>query len=365
MKASLARAELVTALSIINKGLSSRTTLPILSGVLLRAENERLVLNSTDLDVSVQTSVPARIERAGSAVFPGRLFGDIVRSLDEGAVNIDVDGSTASVTCGTTAFTLKTLPAEEFPRFPEMDAENEVTLDSATFTDMVQKVTRAVSRDETRPVLTGALVEMKNGTLTMVATDSYRLCLVETEPGAGQQDFEAVIPGRALDDVSRLLGEEQSVVVSSAQNQISFRFGDSVFVTRRIEGVFPNFRQLLPTEWETQVTASKDELLAAVKRVSLMAQHSAPLRVAVMPEERTLTLSAQTHDVGEATEVIEADAQGQAVEMAFNHAYLADGIAGADSEKITIDIISPMKPGVIRSTEGMKYTYLVMPVRLG
>lgn len=365
MKASLARAELLTALSIINKGLSSRTTLPILSGVLLRSDGDRLVLNSTDLDVSVQTSVPARIERNGSTVLPGKLFGDIVRSLDEGAVNIDVEGGSASVTCGTSAFTLKTLPAEEFPRFPEMDAENEVTLDSATFSEMVQKVTRAVSRDETRPVLTGALVEMKNGSLTMVATDSYRLCLVETEPGAGQQDFEAVIPGRALDDVSRLVTDEESVVISAAQNQISFRFGDSVFVTRRIEGVFPNFRQLLPTEWETQVTVDKDELLAAVKRVSLMAQHSAPLRVAVAPEERTLTLSAQTHDVGEATEVIEADAQGQAVEMAFNHSYLADGIAGAESEKITIDIISPMKPGVIRSTEGMKYTYLLMPVRLG
>lgn len=364
MKASLARAELVTALSVVNKGLSSRTTLPILSGILMKGNDGRLTLSSTDLDVSVQTSVEARIEREGTAVVPGRLFADIVRSFPEGAVTISVDGGTASVACGTSTFTLKTLSADEFPRFPEMDPQNEVTIDAATFTSMVQKVTRAVSRDETRPVLTGALVEVKNGTLTMVATDSYRLCLVETETG-GSQEFEAVIPGRALDDVSRLLTDGQDVVVSAAQNQISFRFGDSVFVTRRIEGVFPNFRQLLPTDRETQVTIDRDEMLAAVKRVSLMAQHSAPLRITVVPEERTVTLSAQTHDVGEATEVLEADAEGQAVEMAFNHAYLADGIAGAESEKITLDIISPMKPGVIRSTDGIRYTYLLMPVRLG
>lgn len=365
MKVSIARTELMGALSVVNKGLSSRTTLPILSGILIRGEGERLTLNSTDLDVSVQASVAARVDETGTAVLPGRLFGDIVRSFPEGAVTIQVDGGSASVTCGTSAFTLKTLSADEFPRFPEIDAENEVSIDSATFTTMVQKVTRAVSRDETRPVLTGALVEVKKGAVTMVATDSYRLCLVETEAGGGDQDFEAVIPGRALDDVSRLLDEGQDVVISSAQNQISFRFGESVFITRRIEGVFPNFRQLLPTDWETQVTVNRDEILGAVKRVSLMAQHSAPVRIAVVPEERTLTLSAQTHDVGEATEVLEADAQGQPVEMAFNHAYLADGITGADSERITLDIISPMKPGVIKSTEGMKYTYLLMPVRLG
>jgi DNA polymerase-3 subunit beta len=365
MKVSLARTELADALSIINRGLSSRTTLPILSGVLLTAKGDDLVLNSTDLDVSVKTAVKARVDEAGSTVLPGRLFGDIIRSLPEGAVSVETEGTSARVVSGTSSFTLKTLSPDEFPRFPEVDPENEVTLETGLFTTMVQKVARAVSKDETRPVLTGALVEVSDGNVTMVSTDSYRLCLAEASGQNESRQFSAVIPGRALDDVSKLVAGSEGVRIASAQNQIVFVFGATTFVTRRIEGVFPNYKQLLPSEYETRVTVDKEEMLSAVRRVSLMAQHSAPVRVTVSPEERTLVLSAQTHDVGDATEVVEADVEGQPVEMAFNHAYLTDGITGADSEKITLDIVSPMKPGVIRAGEDISYTYLLMPVRLG
>ncbi|MCX8006580.1 MAG: DNA polymerase III subunit beta [Coriobacteriia bacterium] len=365
MKVSLARSEFADALSVISKGLSSRTTLPILSGVLFTAGDDGLMLYSTDLDVSVKTKVEARIDEKGSAVLPGRLLGDIVRSLGEAAVSIETDGHSARITCGTSSFVLKTLSADDFPRFPEVSPESEISLTGETLMSMVQKVTRAVSKDETRPVLTGVLVEVKDGLATMVSTDSYRLCIVETQHHETGEPFNAVIPGRALDDVSKLASGVERMTIACAQNQVVFRFGESLFVTRRIEGVFPNYRQLLPAEWETRITVDKEELLAAVRRVSLMAQHSAPLRLSVAPEERTLTLSAQTHDVGEATEVVEVDCEGQPVEMAFNHTYLADGVAGAESERITLDITSPMKPGVIRSTEGMAYTYLLMPVRLG
>ncbi|MCL4078191.1 DNA polymerase III subunit beta [Coriobacteriia bacterium Es71-Z0120] len=365
MKVSLARTELADALFIINRGLSSRTTLPILSGVLLTAKGDDLVLNSTDLDVSVKTGVKARVDEAGSTVVPGRLFGDIIRSLPEGAVSVETEGTSVRVVSGTSSFTLKTLSPDEFPRFPEVDSENEVTLEVGLFTTMVQKVARAVSKDETRPVLTGALVEVSDGNVTMVSTDSYRLCLAEASGQNESRQFSAVIPGRALDDVSKLVAGSEGVTIASAQNQIVFVFGGTTFVTRRIEGVFPNYKQLLPSEYETRVTVNKEEMLSAVRRVSLMAQHSAPVRVTVSPEERTLVLSAQTHDVGDATEVVEADVEGQPVEMAFNHAYLTDGITGADSEKITLDIVSPMKPGVIRAGEDISYTYLLMPVRLG
>lgn len=365
MKISIARKELAEALTIINRGLSSRTTLPILSGVLFTAEDERLVLNSTDLDVSVRTAVPARVEEKGSAVLPGRLVGDIVRSLSEGAVLVQTEGMSAKIQCDTSSFTLKALSPEEFPRFPEVSETSRTTLDPVLFATLVQKVARAVSKDETRPVLTGALVEVKDGKVTMVATDSYRLCLVEAETTNEANEFNAVIPGRALEDVSKLATGSESVSIAVAENQIVFGFGDTTFVTRRIEGVFPNYKQLLPSEYETRMVVDKEELLAAVRRVSLMAQHSAPVRMNVSPEERTVTLSAQTHDVGEATEVVEADAEGQAVEIAFNHAYFVDGIAGADGEKMTMDIISPMKPGVIRAADDISYTYLLMPVRLG
>lgn len=365
MKVSLARTELADAISIINRGLSSRTTLPILSGVLFTATGDDLILNSTDLDVSVKTTVKARVDQPGSTVLPGRLIGDIVRTLPEGAVEIKTDGSSAKVVCGTSSFTLKTLSPEEFPRFPEVDVETEISLESRLFITMVQKVARAVSKDETRPVLTGALVEVGDGKVTMVSTDSYRLCLTETAEEEESRRFSAVIPGRALEDVAKLVTTSDRVRIASAHNQIVFVFSETTFITRRIEGVFPNYKQLLPSDHETRVTVDREEVLSAVRRVSLMAQHSAPIRVTVSPEERTLVLSAQTHDVGDATEVIEADIEGQPVEMAFNHAYLTDGITGADSDSIMLDIISPMKPGVIRAGEEIVYTYLLMPVRLG
>lgn len=365
MKVSIARTELLDALSIASKGLSSRTTLPILSGILFSADKEQLRLNSTDLEISIRTSSKARVDEAGSAVIPGKLITDIVRNLPESAVTIETTSSGAVISCAQSSFVVRTLSADDFPKFPEVVPAEMVSLPSGVFAEVVHQVSRAVSRDETRPILTGVLVVVDEGVLRMVATDSYRLCVREVPVDGVGGRLEAVVPGRAIEDVARLGSSAETIKIGVSENQVVFSFGETTFISRRIEGSFPNHKQLVPKEYVTRVTTGRQELLEAVKRVSLMAQHSAPLRLRVGTAERVLTISAQTQDVGEATEDIEVDVQGEDVEIAFNHAYLTDGVSVADGDKIALEVISPLKPGVMKHADGEDFIYLLMPVRLG
>lgn len=366
MKISIARGELLEALSVVSRGLSSRTTLPILSGIHIATRGDHVVFQATDLEVSIRTSCKAKVDQAGESVLPGKLLTDVVRSLPEAAVTIDTTvANTASVVCGQSSFSLKTLSAEDYPRFPEVDAEQTVSLPSETFSHVVHQVSRSVSRDETRPILTGILVVVEAGILRMVATDSYRLCVREVDLPGVSNEIELVVPGKAMEDVAKLIGSSDSVSLGVSENQVIFTFGDTTFVSRRIEGAFPNYRQLLPKEHSTRAIVDRTVFLEAVKRVSLMAQHNTPLRVKIAAEDHTMTLSAATQDIGDASEDLQVTPEGQDIEIAFNHAYLLDGISVAEDDTIALEVTSPLKPGVLRPTEGDGFTYLLMPVRLG
>ncbi|MBN2822130.1 MAG: DNA polymerase III subunit beta [Coriobacteriia bacterium] len=366
MKVSVARGELLEALSAVSKGLSTRTTLPILSGIHISTRDGSLVLQSTDLEISIKTKTKARIEDAGQTVLPGKLLTDIVRSLPEAAVTIDTSSTgSAIVTCGQSSFTVKTLSPEDFPKFPVISTDEMISLPSSSFSKIVHQVSKAVSRDETRPILTGILVVIEEGMLRMVATDSYRLCLRETTIEGVAGSLEVVIPGRGIEDVARLAASSEQVSLGVSDNQVIFQFGETVFISRRIEGSFPNYRQLIPKDHQTRVVIDRAEFSEAVKRVSLLAQHNAPLRVAVNTADHILTLTAQTQDVGEAKEDIEISPVGEDVEIAFNHTYLMDGISVAEGEKIAIEIVSPLKPGILKSVDNSEFIYLLMPVRLG
>src|SRR5450759_77425 len=363
MKISIARSELLDALTVVTKGLSSRTTLPILSGILMTASGDEIVLQSTDLEISIKATAKANVSSEGAAVIPGRLISDIVRSLPEAAVTLDTgERDTMKVTCGQSSFDMKTLSPDDFPKFPEVKASESVTIPTETLVALVRQVSKAVSRDETRPVLTGVLLVVDAGLIRMVATDSYRLAIKEMPlENAPADRIEVVVPGRAIEEIPKMAGSLESVTMGVAENQVIFEFGTTVYVSRRIEGTYPNYRQLIPKEAETTVSANREDLLEAVKRVSLMAQHNAPVRLAIT--ESTLTLSARTQDVGEAKEDLMVKTEGTDVEIAFNHAFLLDGVAASGDEELRFEATSPLKPGVFRSLDG-SYTYLVMPVRL-
>lgn len=368
MKLSIARSELVEALSVVSKGMSSRSTLPILSGVLFSASQGSLTLQATDLEVSVRHSVPALTDSDGDVVIPGRLLSDIVRSLPEAAVTLETDGDNVLVRCQHSSFTVKTLNAADFPKFPEVAVDKTVKIPSSVMGSMVKKVGKAVSRDETRAVLTGVLMVIDGPMVKMVATDSYRLAVEEIilEESAGEE-VEVVVPGRALDEATKIAVGTDSVTVGVSDNQVVFESGSTTFVARRIEGNFPNYKQLVPERGDddTFLVMATDELAAAVKRVSLLALHNSPLRLSVNVEDQTLSLSATTQDVGDASEDIMAKVEGKDVEIAFNHAFMADGLASIGTETVSLLVQSSMKPGLLSSGEGEDFRYLLMPVRLG
>lgn len=367
MKLTMARGELLNALSVAGRGLSSRSTLPILSGILVStSDSGDVVFQATDLEISIKHTASALVERAGVSVLPGRLLSDIVRSLPESAVTIDVANDMASIVCGQASFTVKTLSAEDFPRFPDVEADRKISVPTQVFSDLVSHVSKATSRDETRPILTGVLVIIEGHTVRMVATDSYRLSVKEVtldEPAG--EDLEVVIPSKALDEAVRMASGRKKVDIGVTDNQIVFDFEDSTFITRRIEGSFPNYKQLLPKEYETTVTVSRDEFAAAVKRVSLLAQHNTPLKLSVSSEDQTLSLSATTQDVGDASEDLMSKVDGGDVEIAFNHGFLSDGVSSAEGDMLTINIVSSLKPGVLTAAQDQGFLYLLMPVRLG
>lgn len=368
MKFSINKTELQNALAVVQKGISTRSTLPVLSGILIDAVADKLVFQSTDLELSIQMEVPALIEEPGKLVVPGKLFSDIVKSLPDAAVNVSSEGVEAHLTCDTTAFSVKTLNPEDFPGFPAVQASKTIKLPFTVFSKMVKRVSRVVSRDESRAILTGVLVETEGATLRMVATDSYRLALTETgidsDAYDDTEDFSAVISGTFLNDVAGLPLNEQVVSVGVAENQIIVRCDNMVFINRRIEGQYPNYRQLLPDSHATRATFPVEALTAAVRRAALMSSSTAPIKFALTPAVNLAQITVTSADVGSVQESIDCPIEGEDVEIAFNSAYVSDGLATMKEENVYFDVQSSLKPGIFLSTGEEKHLYLIMPVRI-
>lgn len=368
MKFSINKSELQSILAVAQKGVSSRSTLPVLSGILIEAIDDGIVLQSTDLELSIQCDAAALVEEKGKTVVPGKLFSDIVKSLPDAAINISSSDGVIQLTCDTSAFSLKTLAAEDFPGFPKIEATKTIKLPSITFSKMVRRVSRAVSRDESRAILTGILVETEGSHLRMVATDSYRLalaeCDIDSENYGEQEDFQAVISGSFLNDIAGIASDTTDVSIGLSENQIIVNCGKTVFINRRIEGTYPNYRQLLPDSYNTRATFDVESLSAAVHRASLMSSSSAPMKFSLMPAVNLAQITVTSADVGSVQESIDCPIEGDEVEIAFNSAYVADGLAVMKDEEVNFDTTSSLKPGIFRSVGSDEYLYLIMPVRI-
>ena len=364
MRFSINKMELQNALGVVMKGVSSRSTLPILSGVYIDAQADAITLQSTDLELSVQVSAPALIEEPGKTVVPGKLFSDIVRSLPDAAVNIQAAESDLKVTCDTSTFAIRTLNPDDFPGFPKSEANQSISLPFGTFSTMVKRVSRVVSKDESRAILTGVLIELEDGELKMVATDSYRLALAKTHVESETAEFSTVIAGTFLNDVCSVLTTEADVTLGLAENQIIITCENTLFINRRIEGNYPNYRQLLPDDYNTRATIELPALTSSVKRAAILSSSSAPMRFDLNNATQTIQIFVNSSDVGSVQETISCEMTGDDIEIAFNSSYVTDGLAAIRGEKVYFDVQSSMKPGIFRTIDGDEYLYLIMPVRL-
>ncbi len=367
MKISLERERLLAQLQTVSRVASTRSAIQALSGVQLAASDSGCELRATDMDVGLRVPLEADVTREGVVVLPARLLLDVVRSLPAESVTLELRSAEQDVelVSGNATFHIRTLRGEDFPPFPEPDEASVVELPAHAFVSTALKVAGSASRDETRPVLTGILVSASERELRMVATDSYRLSVKETTLEAPlSAGFEVNVPARALQELARLVthAEDEQLRVSVRQNQVLFTLGRVVLSSRLIDGQFPNYRQLLPDSFEHELRLAGGEFTDVVRRISLLAQKNAPLRLAFAPGE--LTVSAQTPDVGEARESVPVAFQGEPLEIGFNPEFLRAGLEAIEEGDVLLKLISPLRPGLIEAADESRFRYLIMPIRL-
>jgi DNA polymerase III subunit beta len=363
LRITVPRDELAAKLSVVARGVSTRTAVLVLGGIQLRAEAGKLHLAATDMEVSLRSVADAQVTGEGVVVVPGRLLLDISRSLPEGDVTIEhhADEAVVVVTAGASTYRLHTYSVEDFPRLPEIDESTLHSVDRDALVETITRVGRSASRDESRPVLTGVLVRFEPGKLVMAATDSYRLAVKETTVEGTLPELEAIIPARALQELARIAAGADDVQLGVQENHVVFGAEGTWLTTRRIDGQFPNYRQLLPEQFEYELLLPREETLEVVRRVSLMAQRNSPIRLRFADGE--LTVSAITQDIGEARESLPAPFTGDTLEIGFNAEFLRDGLESVDSDTVKFKLISPLRPAVLEG-ETDDYVYLIMPIRL-
>ncbi len=363
MKAVCSRDDLVQKLAVVSRGVSTRSAVQILSGILVRTGGAGLELAATDMELSVRTSVEAQVEGEGAAVVPGRLVVDLARLLPEVEVTIEhrPEEHVLHIACGPANYRLRTYAVEDFPRLPDVTATPLSSVETGPLLETIARVSRAASRDESRPVLTGILVRFAGGRLIMAATDSYRLSVKETPFEAGLPELEAIIPARALEELRRIAAGTERVELGVHENQVVFGADGVWLTTRRIDGQFPNYQQLLPEKFEHELALPREELLEVVRRTAVMAQRNSPLRLRF--SEGELTVSAQTQDVGESRETLPVAYAGEALEIGFNAEFLRDGIESVTGDQLVLKLINPLRPGLLQG-DGEDFWYLIMPIRL-
>jgi len=367
VKLSLSTQDLLAQMQAATRVASTRASVQALSGVMIVADGERALLLATDMEMGLRVPLHGEVLESGSAVLPARLLLDVVRSLPGETVTLELRSQeqNVEVVSGAAKFHLRTFRSEDFPTLPDAGGATAIKLPSNAFVDTALQVARSASKDETRPVLTGVLISATGQELTMVATDSYRLSVKHTKIEA-QLDapLEANVPARALQELARIAQsvEEAELGVSLGQSQIVFEIGDVVLSSRLIDGQFPNYRQLLPESVEHELRLDSAEIVEVVRRVSLLAQKNAPLRLGFADGE--LTVSAQTPDIGEASESLPVPFSGEPVEIGFNPEFLRDGLESVEAEQLVLKLISPLRPGLIESPDAGEFVYLIMPIRL-
>ena len=363
LRITVSKDELVSALGVVSRAVSTRTSVQILSGILVEAQGSELRLAATDMELSLRATASAQIEGDGAIVLPGKTFADIARLLPVGDVVIEHKPaeSVVHVAAGSASYTLHTYNPEDFPRLQELEGVQTFTVNRESLLETIHRVARAASRDESRPVLTGILVSFTGGKLVMAATDSYRLAVKETELTGTVPELEAIVPSRALQELARIASSGDTVDVGVHENQVVFATDGVWLTTRRIDGQFPNYRQLLPEQFEHELTLPRLELLEVVRRASVMIQRATPLQLRFAEGE--LTVIARTHDVGESQESMPVAFTGETLEIGFNADFLRDGLESMDGDDVRLKLISPLRPAVIQG-EGDDFTYLVMPIRL-
>ena len=365
MKIKVAQSALLSGLQVVQNVVGSRPSLPILSNLLVTATKEGgLTLSTTDLDVSIRTRVEATVDRPGATTLPAKRLSGIIRELAAGEIEIDVDDKDAAdVTSGSSYFRIMGLSEDEFPPIPKAEGKFTYHLDQGVFREMLRKTAYAASTDESRFVLNGVLLSFKNGKLTVVATDGRRLALVENEvefPKGSEQ--EMILPTKAVNELMHTLADEGVLNIVYQTNQAIFEYGNTMLASKLVDGNYPNYRQVIPTQSEQRVVIERESLLTALKRVYLLAtDKTSSAKLTFAKNKLVVSISAQ--DVGEARETVPVKYNGKELTAAFNPDYLMDPLRTLNNDEIYMELSDELSPGVVKCD--IPFLYVLMPMRVG
>ena len=364
MRFVIDRDSLKNALAISVKGMDMNSTLPILSGVLLTATEGCLQLENTNMEVSIRQRVIANVEEPGQTVVPYKLLGDIVGHLPDMAISFKTEGTTLSISCGSSFYSLNTLAPQDFPAFPEYSLESMVEVPAESLGEMIARVGVAASTDRNRSILNGVLVNVTPDMVRFVTTDSVRLAVAETKITSEVENFEVIVPAKAMRSVLSLAAGCKSITIGTNASQIVFLFGEVVYVTRRIEGTYPNYRKLIPTSHATGVRIKSSTLYESMQRVKAMTATNSEICFRIDAAQNLMVITSNLPDQGNAREEIPCEVEGDDMTIAFNSRFIYDCVQKGDADDyLTFEAESPLRPGIFKSLGKVDFLYLVMPVR--
>jgi len=366
MKLTIGQEEFITGLQAVQNVVSTRTTLPILSNVLLNAVGDRLTLTATDLDVTISKTVEAKVEIDGSFTMPVKKLLSIAREVGGSQIEMDVSKNQCSIKSGSSSYRVNGLPAEEFPPIPNFSGQTTIQMPQDTVKTMLRRTSFAVSTDENRYVLNGLYLSFKENKLTMVATDGRRLALAEEDVELKDDNpLEVIVPTKAIQELSRSLGDKGDVEIQITENQVSFGLKEndgtgSLIVSKLVEGAYPNYKQVIPAESKHRVTLDKEELFHALRRAEIMTSEKAN-SVKLTFSENNLTFTANSPEVGESRETMAIKYNGEETSIAFNPQFFIDPLKALEEDEVHFEFTDQLSPGVVKVKH--PFLYVIMPMR--
>ena len=369
MKIVCYKENILKAINSVVKGVASKTTMPILEGILIQTNDNEIKLTTYDLEIGIEYVMECEVEEQGSTVVNAIMFSEIIRKLPDTEIHITLnDKNLLEIECEGSLYKLATMNPEEFPELPKIEVENSIEIDQTLLKNMIRKTIFAVSNEESRPIFTGCLFEIENNKLTVVAVDGFRLALRSIFLNKQSNNFKAVIPGKTLNEVNKILLDSfEPVKIGVSKNQALFEMDNCKIVTRILDGEFLNYKNVIPSNWETRIKVNKNNIQNSFERISLISSSTVekekkyPVKVQVDIGKITISCTNQT---GDAKEELYVSTEGKNLEVGFNPKYFLDSLKAIDDEEVYVEFGSSISPCLIKSTENNDYTYMILPIRL-
>lgn len=363
MKIKVEQRKLSKHINIVQKSISSRTTLQILDGILLETTKNRLKLTGTDLEISIETFLDCEIIEEGSIVVNSRIFGDIIKKLPDATVSIEVKNNNINIKCENSEFNIAGNSGEDYPDLPLVVEKDSFNLPMDIFKEVIRQTVFATTQDETRPSLTGVLAEIGNSIISFVALDGYRLALKKL-PTDSPLEAKMIIPGRSLNELNKILDDTEDLIkISISPSHTIFNIGDTIVYSRLLEGQFFNYKDIIRDDHRTNIIVNRKYFQDSLERASLLAKEEKANLIKLTIEDNKIIIKSNS-EIGNVYEEMESQQNGEGLNIAFNSRYLLEGIKTMESEQIQLNFMGSLNPCIIQGVNENNYTYLVLPVRL-